>query len=107
METIFNFMVCYTQLIYIKQGKEEIFHEYENKVLPLLSKYEGTLLLRIRPDEKSIIAASGDTPYEIHLVSFPGKTNFNNYLADESRKAALPLKDESVLRVLLIEGSAM
>lgn len=100
-------MVWYTQLIYIKQGKEEIFHEYENKVLPLLAKYEGTLSLRIRPDANSIIASSGEVPYEVHLVSFPGKTNFNNYIADESRKAALALKDESVLRVFLIEGSVM
>ncbi len=97
-------MIFYTQLIYVKPGEEKVFQEFEDKVLPLLKKYGGTLLLRVRPDENSIIASATEVPYEIHLVSFPGRKNFEDYAADETRKSALPLKDESILRATLIEG---
>jgi hypothetical protein len=99
-------MIYYTQLIYIKEGKQDLFEAFENTVLPLLEKYDGQLLLRIRPAADAVLASSVEPPYEVHLVSFPAKINFDSYMSDESRKLALPLKDQSVLRVVLIEGHA-
>ena len=46
-------MIHITQLIYIKKGKEEIFHEFEEIAIPTILKYNGRLTLRIRPNEKS------------------------------------------------------
>ena len=63
-------MIYITQLIYIKEGQEEIFHRFEDIAIPIISKYKGKLLLRIRPDEVSFIEYSIDKPYEIHLVEF-------------------------------------
>lgn len=107
LNIIFNLMIYYTQLIYIKPGKEKVFEEYENKVLPILAKYEGSLLLRVRPNANSLIDSSIDIPYEIHLVSFPDRKSFDNYAGDETRKSVLALKEESTLHVLLIEGVAI
>jgi hypothetical protein len=73
----------------------------------LLAKYAGELLLRIRPNSDAVISAAAEVPYEIHIVSFPAKANFDAYVADESRKLALHLKNESVVRVLLIEGTVV
>ena len=39
----------FTQLIYIKEGQEATFHQFEDVAIPLISKYNGQLLLRVRP----------------------------------------------------------
>ncbi|WP_462244182.1 hypothetical protein [Ferruginibacter sp.] len=56
-------MLFITQLIYIKQGQEAIFQQFENIAIPIIAKYNGRLLLRVRPDESTIIEQSIDTPY--------------------------------------------
>ena len=61
-------MIYITQLIYIKEGQEKTFHEFEEVAIPIISKYNGRLLLRVRPQEDAFIENSIDKPYEIHLV---------------------------------------
>jgi uncharacterized protein (DUF1330 family) len=100
-------MIYYTQLIYIKLGREEVFHKFEDAVLPLLKKYGGELLYRLRPGKDSVIASVGDLPYEIHIVSFENKEGFEGYRNDPERMNSMELKNESVERILLIEGTAM
>ena len=60
-------MFFITQLIYIKQGQEKVFDQFEDVAMPLISKYNGRLLLRVRPAENSFIENHIDKPYEIHL----------------------------------------
>lgn len=100
-------MLVFTQLIYIKNGKEDMFHRFEDIVLPLIEKYKGNLMLRIRPGAGSFIAGTLETPYEIHMVSFPSETDFKNYAADETRKNAIHLKDESIRSVMLVAGKEL
>jgi hypothetical protein len=45
-----------------------------------------------------------DYPYEIHLVSFADREGFEAYRDDPERLQHMYLKDESVERVMLIEG---
>ena len=45
-------MIYLTQLIYIKEGQEEVFHQFEDIAIPAISKYNGRLLLRVRPDDR-------------------------------------------------------
>src|SRR4051812_7844025 len=97
-------MLYYTQLIYIKEGKEEAFQSFEDHVLPMLEKYNGRLLIRLRPEKESVIETKIDYPYEVHVVSFASKEDFVSYANDKDRLEFLPLKNESVLKVLLIEG---
>lgn len=97
-------MIYFTQLIYIKPGKEAIFHQFEDIVLPLLEKHNGKLLLRCRPDKASFIESNYGKPYEIHLVSFESPEDFKNYANNPDRQSCLHLKEASVERVVLIEG---
>jgi len=87
-------MLYITQLIYIHEGREATFHEFERLAIPLISVYGGELLLRTRGGEK--IDGSMHQPYEIHLVSFPSPAHFERFKKDDSRKAFLHLKEESV-----------
>lgn len=94
-----------TQLIYIKDGSEDIFHQFEDIAIPTISKYNGQLLIRVRPTETTIIEKNIETPYEIHLVEFDAETDFHNFMQDEERKKFLHLKEQSIKAVLLIKGT--
>jgi len=97
-------MIYITQLIYIKEGQEAIFDEFETIAIPAIAKYNGKLLLRVRPDESAIVEASIEKPYEIHLVEFATEQDFTNFMQDEERKKFLHLKEQSIRSVILIKG---
>ncbi|RFZ81132.1 DUF1330 domain-containing protein [Mucilaginibacter terrenus] len=100
-------MIYITQLIYIKPGQEEVFHRFEDVAIPIIAKYNGTLLMRLRPNHASYIETSIDKPYEVHLVEFPAEADFENFMRDEERKQFLHLKEESIKAVLLIKGTKL
>ena len=100
-------MIYITQLIYIKEGQEDVFHQFENVAIPIIARYNGQLLLRIRPDEESFIEHHIDRPYEIHLVQFASDQDFEKFKQDEERKKFLHLKEQSIRSVLLIKGIAV
>ncbi|WP_128546974.1 DUF1330 domain-containing protein [Larkinella soli] len=100
-------MLYYTQLIFVKAGQEAAFHAFEDQVLPLLERHQGELILRLRSPASSVLATTVGHPYEVHLVSFPDREQFEAYRDDPERLQYMALKDESVGRVLLIEGTAL
>jgi hypothetical protein len=106
-EHYFGFMLYYTQMIFLKEGQENVFNAFEAHVLPLLRRHNGELLYRVRPEKSAVIATSWGYPYEIHLVSFLDRADFEAYRDDKERIQYLPLKNQSVERILLIEGSLL
>jgi hypothetical protein len=48
-------MIYITQLIFVKEGKEEIFLEFENYAIPLMEKYNGKIIYRLRPSKENFI----------------------------------------------------
>jgi uncharacterized protein (DUF1330 family) len=98
-------MIYLTQLIYIKEGQEKIFDEFEAVAIPIISKYDGRLLFRIRPTENEIIEKNIEVPYEVHLVEFQNESDFERFKLDEERKKFLHLKEQSIRSVLLIKGT--
>ena len=97
-------MIYITQLIYIIEGQEEIFHQFEDIAIPTISKYNGRLTLRVRPEENSVIERNIEKPYEIHLVEFDTQQDFDNFKKDEERKKFLHLKEKSIKSAILIQG---
>ena len=81
-----------------------MFHQFEEIAIPAIRKYNGRLLLRIRPLDNSFIEHHIDKPYEIHLVEFETEQDFQDFSNDETRKQFLHLKEQSVKSVLLIKG---
>lgn len=45
-------MLYITQLIYIREGQESVFHQFEDVAIPIISKYNGRLLLRASQAKK-------------------------------------------------------
>lgn len=97
-------MIYLTQLIYIKEGQEEVFHQFEDIAIPLIAKYKGRLLLRIRPSENAFIEHSIEKPYEVHLAMFDSEQDFKDFMMDEERKKFLHLKEQSIQSSILIQG---
>ena len=100
-------MIYITQLIYIKDGREKTFHEFEDVAIPIIAKYNGRLLLRVRPQKEGFIENSIDKPYEIHLVEFDSEQDFKNFMLDEERKKFLHLKEQSIESSILYKGEKL
>ena len=100
-------MIFITQLIYIREGQENIFNQFEDVAIPTISKYNGKLLLRVRPGENAMVEASIEKPYEIHLVEFATEKDFEHFMQDEERKKFLHLKEQSIKSVVLIKGTKL
>jgi hypothetical protein len=97
-------MIYYTQFIFIRQGCEQEFHAFEDKVLPLLKEHNGELVYRVRPDKSSFVESTRAMPYEIHIVTFNSKADFESYKNDPHRLAFMEMKNRSVEKIVLIEG---
>lgn len=100
-------MLYITQLIYIIEGQENVFDEFERIAIPTILKYNGRLLLRVRPTASSFIENHIERPYEIHLVEFATQQDFDNFKQDEERKKFLHLKDQSIKTSILIQGTKL
>jgi uncharacterized protein (DUF1330 family) len=97
-------MIYITQLIYILDGQEATFNEFEKVAIPLIAKYNGRLLLRNRPDASTILEQNIEMPYEIHLVEFDSENDLDAFFKDEERKKYVHLKEQSIRSVWLIKG---
>lgn len=97
-------MIYITQLIYIREGQELTFQQFENVAIPIISKYSGNLLLRIRPAEGTIVEKNIETPYEVHIVSFESDQDFLDFMNDKERLSFLHLKEQSIKSSILFKG---
>ena len=100
-------MLYITQLIYIRDGQEATFNAFEAVAIPLISKYNGRLLLRYRPEAKNVIEQNIETPYEIHIVEFKSEKDLADFFNDEERKQYTHLKEQSVKTAVLIKGERL
>lgn len=100
-------MIYLTQLIFVKPGKESIFHQFEDFVIPLMQRHGGRMIYRVRPSQDSFISAEEERPYEIHFVSFDSEERFRNYMKDEARLQYMHLKDDSVTSIMLVKGTQL
>ncbi|MEO5975936.1 MAG: DUF1330 domain-containing protein [Chryseolinea sp.] len=100
-------MIYITQLIYIKEGQEKVFNQFEDIAIPTIAKYNGRLLFRVRPTHDTFIEISIDQPYEIHFVEFDAEDDFNNFMKDGERKKFLHLKEQSIKSVWLVKGAKL
>lgn len=100
-------MIYITQLIFIKEGKEDQFLEFENHAIPLMEKYNGRIIYRLRPTKESFISEEKELPYEIHFISFDAETDLADFMKDDSRLKFIHLKNESIKSTLLIKGKRL
>lgn len=100
-------MIFLTQLIYLNPGQEKTFDQFEAVAIPLIAKYNGSMLFRLRPNADNFIESIIEQPYEIHFVSFSEAADFRTFMADEERKQFLHLKEASIRSSFLVKGEKL
>jgi hypothetical protein len=100
-------MIYITQLIYIVPGQEQVFNQFEAIAIPIIARYNGRLLFRLKPREHDFIESRIEKPYEIHLVEFDAESDFQNFMRDEERKKFLHLKEQSIKASVLYYGTRL
>jgi hypothetical protein len=100
-------MLYFTQIIFVRDGQQDQFNLFESHVLPLLKKYNGTLVYRVRPGDSCVIESTIGNPYELHLITFHARADFEGYRDDKERLRYLPLKEGSIEKAMLIEGQLL
>lgn len=97
-------MIYLTQLIFLHPNKEEAFNEFESFAIPLMEKYGGRMIYRIRPQDDAFVSADEELPYEIHYLSFESDDHLENFLKDDERLKFMHLKEESIRSTFLVIG---
>ena len=100
-------MIYITQLIFIKEGKEATFLEFESHAIPLMEKYNGRIIYRLRPSKETFISETKELPYEIHFISFNSEQDLADFLKDDRRLKYIHLKNESIKSTFLVKGKKM
>ena len=98
-------MIYLTQLIFVKEGKEAVFHQFEEIAIPLMADYNGKVMYRIRPGKESFVSYEEELPYEIHFISFQSEQDFKNFLKDRRREEFMHLKEEAIKSTFLVKGT--
>ena len=100
-------MIYLTALMFIKEGKEDVFKEYESSVLPILKDYKGKLIYRIRPRKEDFIEFEGERPFELHFISFPSNEDFINFTKDDKRNSFVNLKEDAIKTSFIVKGETI
>lgn len=100
-------MIYITQLIFVKEGKEDVFLEFEEHAIPLMEKYNGRVLYRLRPTRDTFVSAEDELPYEIHFISFNSEQDLAEFMKDDTRLQFIHLKNASIKSTLLVKGKQM
>ena len=100
-------MIYITQLIFIEEGKEDVFLEFEDHAIPLIEKHNGRIIYRLRPSKESFILEEKELPYEVHFISFDSEKDLTDFMEDDRRLKFIHLKTESIKSTLLIKGEKM
>ena len=99
--------VYLTQLLFVHEGKEEVFHQFEDVAIPLMAEHHGRVLYRLRPGADAYVTSSEERPDEIHFMSFDSEADFEAFINDDRRLEFLSLKEKSVRSTLLVKGVAI
>ena len=100
-------MLYLTVLLYIHEGQEAAFAEYEARVRPIMARYGGKMLYRTNPEADSAAAPDQELPYEMHLLSFPDHDAFMAYRQDPERTELAPLQGRIIKRAVVMRNDGV
>jgi uncharacterized protein (DUF1330 family) len=97
-------MLYITQLIFLHPGQEALFNAFEDVAIPLIEKYNGRMLYRLKTEAVSSSPNADEQPDEVHIISFGSEEDLRAFMKDETRNEVLHLKEASVKTSVLIRG---
>ncbi len=58
-----------TQLLYVIEDQEQVFHQFEEIAIPTIAKYNGRLTLRVHPNDDPLSSGTLKNPMKLILWS--------------------------------------
>lgn len=94
--------------LWIHPGKEAAFDAFEREAVRIMAKYMGRIdnAVRLQPAKRAGEGAGegADTPYELHIVSFPDQAAYDSYLADPQTQTLREKRGGIISRTELMAG---
>ena len=79
-------------LLWVKEGQEELFEDYENKALEIALRHGGKTISRVRRSESS------DAPYEVQILQFPNDSALKDFMEDPARNALSDDREKAIAK---------
>ena len=93
-----------TVLIYLKEGQESLFHDYERQAAKVMMRHNGRFEQIIKPN---IVNGDLPLPDEIHVLSFATPDGFSSYRQDPASQALAPMRLASVEKAIFLQGTTL
>jgi uncharacterized protein (DUF1330 family) len=87
--------------LFIHPGREVEFRQFETEAARIMKKYGGQIEHVIRPTASG---SGGTLPYEIHVVTFPSREQFEAYRTDPDLTTFAALRQIAISRTDVIMG---
>ncbi|MGO9451250.1 MAG: hypothetical protein ACLQDV_09445 [Candidatus Binataceae bacterium] len=85
--------------LHIHPGHEAEYEQFESAAARIMSRYGGRIERRIRRT-----APAADTPYEVHLVTFPDPQAFERYREDAELKGLAEMRARAIRATIVWSG---
>ncbi len=97
-----NANYCVVAFLWAGEGGLDGLQAFENTVLPILTSYQGKLMLAINPSEQN-----ADQPDEIHVLQFPSRSVFDEYQKDPRHKLLEAQRKFAISRTTLFSSDTV
>jgi uncharacterized protein (DUF1330 family) len=87
--------------LYVHPGRAAEFEQFESAAVAIMSRHGGTIARRIG----LMTDADGDTPHEVHVVTFPDGASFERYRADPELEALADLRARAIWKTVVWTGT--
>lgn len=87
--------------LFIQPGRELEFRQFETEAARIMKKHGGQITYVMRPAASS---AGEPLPYEIHVVMFPSREQFEAYRTDEDLASFAALRQAAITRTDVVMG---
>jgi uncharacterized protein (DUF1330 family) len=87
--------------LYLYPGRTAEFEQFESAAAAIMSRYGGAIERRIgfAPD------AAGETPHEVHVVTFPDNASLERYRRDAGLLALADLRASAIRKTIVWNGA--
>ena len=84
--------------LWIHPGQVAAFEGFERDAARIMARHGGRIDSAIR------ISGAGESPFEVHIVSFPNRVAAESYAADAETAELRTRRDEIIARTEILEG---
>lgn len=85
--------------LWIHPGQEAAFEAFEQAAVRIMARHGGRIDSAVR------VAGAGDSPFEVHIVSFPDRATADSYAADPETVELRPRRAGIIARTEVVEGA--